>query len=281
MEQQDYQGLRVLVVGVEGDIETRRVVHESSADIVWQPHASGISAARNLGLRTSVSPLVAFIDDDARARAGWVAGLTSALSDAPVAGVGGPVFDTRIGLQVVRPWRVDPIGRTHEEPEVADGSWFPTLNGCNMAFRRDALASIGGFDPYYRYYFDETDVCVRLVREGYRIAFTEHAIVDHDFAEGPTRERFLYFSSRMRAYFSMKNFHERVPDRKLLLGQAETLREDFRSYRRLRPRYPGVAGLRRATKEIVVGRVEGFLDGLTASQVGDFDVATRRYGDVE
>jgi len=51
--------------------------------------------------------------------------------------------------------------------------------GCNMAFRRDALAAIDGFDPRYRAAGDDVDLCWRLQARGGRIGFHAGAMDWH------------------------------------------------------------------------------------------------------
>lgn len=51
-----------------------------------------------------------------------------------------------------------------------------------MAFRRDVLVGIGGFDPAFRFYLDETDVNMRLARAGHATAQ-----VHHGYAASATR----------------------------------------------------------------------------------------------
>src|SRR5258708_32588527 len=51
----------------------------------------GLSAARNTGIRNASQPIVAFIDDDAEAAPGWIAGLIRPFDDPGVLGVGGKV----------------------------------------------------------------------------------------------------------------------------------------------------------------------------------------------
>ena len=53
------------------------------------------------------------------------------------------------------------------------------IPGCNMAFRREALVAIDGFDPQYRKAGDDVDVCWRLQQEGMWITFAPAAFVWH------------------------------------------------------------------------------------------------------
>src|SRR5438067_522346 len=53
------------------------------------------------------------------------------------------------------------------------------IAGCNMAFRRDALLALGGFDPVYRAAGDDVDICWRFQDAGHTIGFSPAAIVWH------------------------------------------------------------------------------------------------------
>ncbi len=39
----------------------------------------------------------------------------------------------------------------------------------NVAFRRADVLKVGGFDEYFNYFYEETDLCVRLIQAGCRI----------------------------------------------------------------------------------------------------------------
>jgi GT2 family glycosyltransferase len=54
--------------------------------------------------------------------------------------------------------------------------------GTNCAFRRDVLAGLGGFDPAFRYFLDETDVNLRLAEAGARTVIVPRALVHHGSA---------------------------------------------------------------------------------------------------
>jgi hypothetical protein len=61
--------------------------------------------------------------------------------------------------------------------------------GTNMAFRREILVGIGGFDPALRFYLDETDVNMRLAQAGHATALVPLAQVHHGFAASATRRQ--------------------------------------------------------------------------------------------
>src|SRR5262249_57131764 len=53
------------------------------------------------------------------------------------------------------------------------------IPGCNMAFRREKLLAIGGFDPRFRVAGDDVDLCWRLQERGWTIGFSPAAVVWH------------------------------------------------------------------------------------------------------
>jgi hypothetical protein len=69
-----------------------------------------------------------------------------------------------------------PGGPTHV---LLDDTVAEHIPGCNMAFRRWALAEVGGFDPTYTKAGDDVDICWRLQERGWRLAFSPSALVWH------------------------------------------------------------------------------------------------------
>ena len=154
-----------------------------------------ISEARNLGIAASAGEVVAFIDDDAVAEPGWLKALVLPFSDPDVAAAGGYVRG-RNGISFQ--WRartVDGGGGTRDLT-VPDGGWsLPDpgpgravkTEGTNMAVRRAALERLGGFDPAFGFYLDETDLNLRLREQGLRTAIVPGAEVHHGSAPSARR----------------------------------------------------------------------------------------------
>jgi N-acetylglucosaminyl-diphospho-decaprenol L-rhamnosyltransferase len=68
-----------------------------------------------------------------------------------------------------------------------DADW---LSGAAMWLRRSALASVGGWDEGYFMYMEDVDLCWRLRRLGWRVAYEPSGGVVH--AQGASTERHPY-----------------------------------------------------------------------------------------
>ncbi|HEY6360028.1 MAG TPA: glycosyltransferase family 2 protein, partial [Vicinamibacterales bacterium] len=98
------------------------------------------------------------------------------LLTADVVGVGGPNV-----VPEDDPWTAQCVARAPGGPThvLLDDTVAEHVPGCNMAFRRDALLSIGGFNPVFVRAGDDVDVCWRLQARGLRLAFAPAALVWH------------------------------------------------------------------------------------------------------
>jgi GT2 family glycosyltransferase len=157
--------------------------------------AANISAARNAGIGASAGDIVAFIDDDAVPEPTWLDHLVAPFEKADMSASGGYVIG-RNGISFQWTARaVDATGRkivldhTSEapfEPSPPEG-YVAKLEGTNCAFRRDVLARLGGFDPAFRFYLDETDLNMRLAQSGGRTMVVPLARVHHGYAASERR----------------------------------------------------------------------------------------------
>ena len=146
-----------------------------------------ISLARNIGITAAAGEVVAFIDDDAIAEPGWLVHLAGAFSDPDIAAAGGQVIGRNgISLQWAartvdgEGWHRDlTLDAGASETQSIDKGQAIRTEGTNMAVRRDVLTVLGGFDQVFRYYYDDTDLNMRMAREGAQVALVPEARVFH------------------------------------------------------------------------------------------------------
>lgn len=179
-----------------------------------------ISAARNLGLAQVATPLVVFIDDDSRPEPGWLAALCAAFAAQDVIAATGPVRTGDTNRWQFRGEQIDRQARLRalnlpDGPmrcfEAQENSTMVTI-GTNCAFRVNLLCQIGGFDQKFRYYLDESDLNMRLMRFQAKTAFVPNAQVRHYRAAGPYRRADGQLKDRSEVGASLVRFLQRHGD---------------------------------------------------------------------
>ena len=136
----------------------------------------GLSHARNVGLRAASGEIVAYLDDDAYPDPDWLRYLAAGFLGSTHVGIGGPNLPPPGDGLVAESVANAPGGPIHVLLSDQEAEHIP---GCNMAFRRDALLAIGGFDPQFRTAGDDVDVCWRLRERGGTLGFQPGAVVWH------------------------------------------------------------------------------------------------------
>jgi GT2 family glycosyltransferase len=177
----DYPNYEVIVVDDGSTDETSEILTRFPRfRSVKQPNC-GLSVARNVGLELASGEIVAYTDSDCFADRDWLTLLVAQLDRSGAAAVGGPNLTPEDGW-LAACVAASPGQPTHvlESDQVAEH-----IPGCNMAFRREALVAINGFDALYRKAGDDVDVCWRLQQAGRWISFAPGAFVWHHRRQGP------------------------------------------------------------------------------------------------
>lgn len=196
LDQQDHSEFEIVVVAdAEGIASVEQMGWADRVKAIRNDEAN-VSAARNMGIAAAAAPVVAFIDDDAVPEYDWLQRLTAPITQGRAEAAGGFVVGRNgISFQWTarevyadtssKEIRVDP----NEETILSGGAGRGIkTEGTNMAFRRDLLIEMGGFDPGYSYYLDETDLNMRLAERGARTAIVPLARVHHSFAVSDRRQ---------------------------------------------------------------------------------------------
>ncbi|MGD8397814.1 MAG: glycosyltransferase, partial [Anaerolineae bacterium] len=222
LEHQSWPHFEVIVVvgPTEDDTEEILTAYEGRVQVLTCP-AANLGQSRNIGLRAARGDIVAFIDDDAVPCRRWLEQLARLFENNSLDGTGGsvylidphqPAIQHRLGIisslaeqQDVCTSRLDPAELPGEGRQ-----WVRRMMGTNMAFRREALLAVGGFDEFFEWVFDDADIALRLVQAGYRVTPVLEAPVYHVPASSRNRVAHSYnvkwwFQTKAAVYVAIKH----------------------------------------------------------------------------
>ena len=182
----------VVVAYRRGDEESARFLERWSAEDPQRHRrievaGSGIVRALTAGTSAARGDVIAFLDDDAVPRDGWLAELLRGFLDPTVGGVGGRFVDHVDGREVGgwtrRVGRITWYGRVigrHDRDTDYHGD-VEVLPGANMAFRRELIRHDARLIHTSRglALANELDACLDVRRRGHRLLYTPRAVVDH------------------------------------------------------------------------------------------------------
>ena len=165
----------------------------------------GLDFSRNRALRETTSDIVAFLDDDAVADAGWSAALAAAFRSPQVGAVTGRVEALALETDAQRLFEANGgFGRgsrrvrlPHDAGQPLHGRRAPLIawavsvgSGCSLAVRRDLALRLGGFDEA----LDlgevlpgggDHDILWRVLESGYEVVYEPDALARHEHRREP------------------------------------------------------------------------------------------------
>ena len=181
------------------------------AELIVNARPLGFAANANRGIAATTAPLVVVANPDTQARPDAVGLLREFAETHPRAGVVGPQlqfpggswqpsrrrFPTVTGTLVRRtPLRkvLRPETRQVDHYQLDERPTGPVQADWMLAafllLRREMLAELGGFDPGFRLYGEDIDLCYRAAKAGWERWYVPEAVVTHTHA-AVTDRRFL------------------------------------------------------------------------------------------
>jgi len=189
----------------------------------------GYATAANRGIAATTAPVVAVCNPDIELEPGTAAALLARFDAEPDLGALGPMVRNRDGSVYPSARSVPTVGdavghgvfglvrprnrftRRYREldadPNRARDSDF--VSGAAIWLRRGALEAIDGWDEGYFMYVEDVDLCWRLRRAGWRVAYEPGGSVVHVQGASTARHpyRMILEHHRSLARFAAKRWH--------------------------------------------------------------------------
>lgn len=173
------------------------------------------STANNIGARHALGERLLFLNNDTEVlEPGWLEELVR-WADRPEIGAVGPKLlypnhtIQHAGVILGLEGFCGHIFRgvlEHHHGIFGSVNWyrnFQAVTGACLMMHRTVFEQVGGFDEGYRLGYSDIEICLRLVKHGYRIVYTPFAPMLHH--EGRTRFNHLPLPDIRRAYRQMGN----------------------------------------------------------------------------
>lgn len=219
----------------------RNLAGEIPLELVVQPRNSGFAGGVNQGSRAASGEVLLMLNPDAIAEAGAIDALLACLKHSGAVAVGGALFDAhgtpaagfafrrlpKLGsllfeaMLVNRLWPGNPVNRKYRclDADLSREQFVEQPAGACLAVTRAAWVAVGGMDPqFYPVWFEDVDLCSRLLRTGGCIAYCPAARFHHSGAHSVGK---LSFQDKQRFWYTNML---RYAEKHLSRGKVSVLR---------------------------------------------------------
>jgi N-acetylglucosaminyl-diphospho-decaprenol L-rhamnosyltransferase len=182
----------------DGSVEALRHA-VPGAQVIRSPGNVGYARAANLGIAATRAPIVAVLNPDLTMEPGTAKAMLARFDEEPALGACGPRIRNVDGSDYPSARRSPTVALAVAHGLL--GLWWPTnpftaryreldadpsqprsvdwVSGAAVWLRRGALDAVGGWDERYFMYMEDLDLCWRLRRSGFDVAYEPAGAVTH------------------------------------------------------------------------------------------------------
>lgn len=218
----DYEPLELIFVNNGSTDDSLRIARDAAREaglrctVCELQRNKGFAAANNRGFRLSRGEVLFLLNPDTEVFSDTVDELVDMLRDPEIAVTGCKIYyPDRKTIQHAGGYIRDNGLTMHYGADQLDEGQFDEMKdvayvtGAALATTREVFMRAGMLDEgYFPAYFEETDLCLRVRRLGYRVVYVPGARVVHheSTTTGKYTPRFYYLYHKNRIRFMLKNY---------------------------------------------------------------------------
>jgi GT2 family glycosyltransferase len=175
--QQTYSPDEVLVIDDGSTDHTAEIAsrYPDPVRVIQHQKNKGLAAARNTAVLNSRNEWIASVDADVVPAQDWLEKLVERIRGDAIAGAGGKLIE-RFQRKLADRWRASHMAQNWgDNPNEEPSSLF----GSNTLFKVSAIKGVGLYNEVFRTNYEDVDLCLRLLKRGFRLYYTPHAVCYH------------------------------------------------------------------------------------------------------
>jgi GT2 family glycosyltransferase len=215
-----YPNFEVIVVddgSTDGSVEAIEDIfgQDSRLTILRIGKNLGAAIARNIGVEASRGDILAFLDNDMEVKQGWLTELVNVLlSDQNIAIVSPKIYEYKskqliighdISLLTGRV-TVQFYKKSNKNDQIIDAKMVGS--DCQL-IKKEIFKRVGRFDEAFLIPYEDSDLCLKVKRAGYRIVCVPYVTILHKGGASSVTIRRVFFMLRNKIIFMRKNAKSR------------------------------------------------------------------------
>jgi glycosyltransferase involved in cell wall biosynthesis len=175
-DQENEDGIKFMENYIKSYVSKKFSHQRVNVRVISRLGRRGLSSARNLGAHVASGNIIAYIDSDAIASPCWLENLLKGYNTSEnIGGVGGPIKPTK---NITRFQEL--VFKALKQPGVIyEGGKVISIAGGNASYLKELCLRIK-WDESVMWGNEDNDFNFRLLKEGYKLACAEDAIIYHE-----------------------------------------------------------------------------------------------------
>ncbi len=213
------ESCEVIVADNASQADSHAIIQETypTARFVWLSENLGYGAGCNAGAAIARGDYLAFLNPDTAVDPDWLRPLIAALAADPTVGAVTPKI-----VLMNDPGTINTCGNDvhfvgfpschrwgEKAAEVQEPAEVTSISGAAFVIERQLFQRLGGFDPRYFMYLEDTDLSWRLRLAGFRCRYIPQSVVRHRYAPAFSADKF-FFLERNRHQLLLKNLAQKT-----------------------------------------------------------------------